>query len=119
MLAFKGRNLSLCRVQSGLNELINDTWNRILALTKNIKIKVELPPSMSENIRSTRVGDSFINHAKTDPPTLPLLFEMSRSHTFSLLRPSGRTGDDVTFEVDSGASQDFFHAIKPMVQVTF
>ena len=71
---------------------------------------------MSEDIRSTHIGDSFINHAKTHPPTLPLLFEMSRSHTFSLLRPSGSTGDEVSFEVDSGASQEFFHTIKPIIE---
>ena len=115
-LAFQGRNLSLCKVQSGLKQLIEDTWVRLLALTSNKKIKVELSPSLSEDIRSTATGDSFIDRVKVDPPTLPLLFEMSRSQTLSLLRPCNSTSGEVTFEVDPGAAQEFFHSVKPIVE---
>ena len=80
-----------------------------------------MPPSLSEDIRSTTIGDSFIKHATTDPPTLPLLLEMCRSEKLRLLRPCGSSaGDKVTMEVDPGASQEFFHMIKPIIEaITF
>lgn len=115
-LAFRGRNLSLCKLQSGLNKLIEDTWARLLALSGDRKIPVERPPSMSEDVCSTGIGDSFIDHVRTEPPTLPLLFEMSRMPGLSLLRPSNRVDDEVSFEVDPSACQEFLHAIKPIVE---
>lgn len=115
-LAYQGRNLSISKVQSGLNKLIEDTWARLLDLTNSNKIDVKVPPSLSEDIRSTAIGDSFISRVTTDPPTLPLLFEMSRAGALHLLRPCGRAGNKVTMDVDPGASQEFFHTIKPIVE---
>ena len=103
-------------MQAGLNELISDTWKKLVALAGNSKIKVTVPPSMCEDVRSTDLGDTFINHVTTEPPTLPLLLEMSKHSGLSLLRATGRSGDDATFEVDPGASQEFFHAVKPIVE---
>jgi len=115
-LSYRGRLLSLERLQKGLNELIDDTWNRLLALTDGTKVKVTVPPLLCEDVRASDVGNSFVRHVITDPPTLPLLFEMSKCSKLSLLRQTGQTGDDATFEVDPGASQEFFHAIKPVVE---
>jgi len=115
-LAYRGRNLSFARLQASLNELVADTWGRLLALTGNSKIKIELPDSMSEDIRSTDMGYSFIDHVKTEPKTLPLLFEMSKHSRIHLLRPTRHAGDRVKFEVDPGASQEFFHAVKPIME---
>ena len=42
------------RIQSGLKQLIEDTWVQLLALTSNEKIKVELSPSLSEDICSVK-----------------------------------------------------------------
>lgn len=115
-LAYRGRLLSLPRLQKGLSELINDTWNRLLALTNNTKVKVTVPPLMSEDVRSSNIGESFASHIITDPPTLPLLFEMSRCSRLSLLRHTGEIADGGTFEVDPSASQEFFHKIKPIIE---
>lgn len=112
VLAYRGRNLSISSLQLGLNELIEDTWARLLALTNNIKIKVELPPLMSEDVRSTSLGDSFIMHAKTEPSTLPF-FSLT---PLPLLRPHGNPGDDVTFQADPSACQEFYHQVKPIVE---
>ena len=116
MLSFRGRNLSLPRLQTGLNNMIQDTWDRLLAFTDGRKIKVEFPPLMSEDVRSTAVGYTFIDHITTDPPTLPLLFEMSGHSRLPLLRPNGHAGDEATFEVDPGASEEFFHKVKPIIE---
>lgn len=111
-VAFRGRNLVLCNLRSGLNQLIDDTWAQLLALTENVKINVEVPPFLSEDLRSTAVGDSFIDLVKTDPPTLSLLSKGS----MSLLRPSGRLQNGVEFEVDPAASQEFLHRVKPIIE---
>lgn len=113
-LAYRGRNLSIAQLQNGLNELIEETWGRLLALTGGEKIRVEIPESMSEDLRSTDLGLSFLDRVKTEPRTLPLLSKMAKHSGTSLLRPSKRTGDHVEFEVDPGASQEFFHTIKPI-----
>lgn len=119
-LSFRGQNLSFSRLQSGLNELIRDTWSQLLAFTKNKKIEVVLPPLMSEDVRSTAVGKSFIDNVTTDPPTLPLLSGMLECSGLPLLRPNGRVGDKETFEVDPSASEEFFHKVKPIVEaITF
>lgn len=85
-------------------------------MTGNRKIDLSVPPLLSEDLRSTGVGDSFIKSVKTEPPTLPLLLEMSKHSNFSLLRPTGQVGDDATFEVDPSASQEFLHVVKPIVE---
>lgn len=116
-LSYRGRNLSFVRLQAGLDEVIADTWNRLLAFTGNTKIKVELPdPDMSEDVRSTDMGESFIDMVKTSPPTLPLLSEMFKRPGASLLRPTRCPGDGVEFEVDPGASQEFLHKVKPIIE---
>jgi len=115
-LAYRGRNLVISRMQSGLKEIIEDTWSKLLALTGGKKIEVTVPPSMSEDLRSIDIGDGFIKRVTTEPPTLPLLSEMLKHSGPSLLRSSGRTGDGIPFEVDPSASQEFFHAIKPIVE---
>ena len=115
-LSYRGRNLSLCRLQDGLNELLNDTWGKLLALSGNVKIEVSVPVLMSEDVRSVATGDSFLDRVTTEPPTLPLLFEMSKRPNFSLLRATGTAGEAARFEVDPSASQEFFHATKPIVE---
>jgi len=115
-LAYRGRSISLLELQTGLNELVEATWDKLLALTGGTKVKVTVPPSMSEDIRSTDIGSSFIDHVTTDPPTLPLLFEMSSQSLPSLLRSSGHAGDGAAFEVDPSATQEFFHMTKPIVE---
>lgn len=115
-LAYRGRNLVFSKMQSGLKKIIEDTWSRLLSLTGGTKIEVKVPPSMSEDLRSTEIGDTFIKCVITDPPTLPLLLEMLKRSGPSLLRPSGQTGDGITFEVDPSASQEFFHTVKPIVE---
>jgi hypothetical protein len=115
-LSYRGRNLSLCRLQLGLNELVEATWAQLLALTGKRKIQVLVPPSMSEDVRSDGVGDSYINHVKTEPRTLPLLYEMAQSSSLTLLRPGPPVRGEPTFEVDSGAAQEFFHSLKPIVE---
>jgi len=112
VLAIRGQNLSLARLQSGLNQLIEDTWALLLALTKGVKIGVTLPPSMSEDLRSTGIGVSFVQQARTDPPSLPLLSNAS----LPLLRPKANSGEDTAFEVDPSAAEEFFHKIKPIVE---
>ena len=93
MLAFQGWNISISQVQSGLNQLIEDTWAQLLTLTNNIKTKLELPPSMSEDIYSTQIGDALI-----------------------LLRPRDQISNGVMFKVDPSSSQEFFHSIKPVLE---
>jgi hypothetical protein len=119
-LSYRGRNLALSRLQTGLNEIIADTWDRLLALTNNNKIKIMIPKCMSEDLRSTNTGGSFLDGATTHPPTLPLLFEMSKRSRLPLLRRDEYAYDDNTFKVDPGAAQEFFHTIKPIVEaITF
>ena len=119
-LAYRGRTLTISQMQTGLNELVDDTWSKLLALTGNTKVKVTMPPSMSEDLRSTDIGDSFIKQVTTEPPTLPLLSEMSKHSKLSLLRATGQAGDDMAYEVDPSASQEFFHMVKPIVEaITF
>ena len=115
-LAYRGRRLVLQQFQTGLSELIADTWSRLLALTGNTKVEVKVSPFMSEDLRSTDIGDSFIRRVTTNPPTLPLLFEMSKHSGLSLLRLGGRSVDEPPFVVDPGAAQEFFHATKPIVE---
>lgn len=115
-LAYRGRNLRFARLRTGLDKLIADTWSRLLSLTGNTKIRVEIADSMSEDLRCTDVGFSFIDQIRTYPQTLPLLSEMSKNPGTSLLRPNGCTDDGVKFEVDPGASQEFFHTIKPIME---
>jgi hypothetical protein len=71
---------------------------------------------MSEDVRSDGVGDSYINHVKTEPRTLPLLYEMAQSSSLTLLRPGPPVRGEPTFEVDSGVAQEFFHSLKPIVE---
>lgn len=99
-------------LQSGLNTLIEDTWTQLLALTDNKKIEVELPPLMSEDVRSTALGDSFISQARTEPRKLPLLSATS----IPLLRYDGLAGGDTTFRVDPSASEEFYHRVKPIIE---
>lgn len=113
-LSYRGKNLSFHQLQSGLNELIEDTWAQLLTLTGNKKIPVKVPPLMSEDIRSAGMGYSFINSVTTEPPTLPLLFEMGQSSGLRLLRPDGPGSRK--FEADPSASQEFFHVLKPIVE---
>ena len=99
-----------------MNKLIEETWSKLLALSGGTKVKVVVPPSMSEDVRSTNVGSSFLNRITTDPPTLPLLLELSKQSFHSLLRPSGHNDNGPTFEVDPSAAQEFFHTTKPIVE---
>lgn len=115
-LSYRGQNLPFSRLQTGLNDMILDTWGRLLAFTDGRKIKVEPPPLMSEDLQSTAVGDAFIDRVPTDPPTLPLLFEMSAHSKLPLLRPNGHAGGEATFEVDPGASEEFLHKVKPIIE---
>lgn len=114
-LAYRGRNLVLSKLQSGLNELISDTWQRLLALTGGKRVPVEVPVCMSEDIRSTSLGYSFINELRTDPPTLALLHEMCKQPAFNLFRPAA-SGEGRSFEIDPGAAHEFFHTVKPIVE---
>lgn len=111
-LAFRGRNLAVSDLQSGLNQLIEDTWTRLLALTGDRKVDISLPPLLSEDVRSTTMGQSFINLVKTDPPTLPLL----SMAPVSLLRPTAHAGEGISYEVDPATSQEFFHKTKPIIE---
>jgi hypothetical protein len=115
-LSYRGRALSIRRLQDGLNELLDDTWAKLLALTGNVKIEVSVPHSMSEDVRSVAVGDSFLDRVATKPQTLPLLFEMSKRQDFSLLRATPAAGDAMEFEVNPSASHEFFHATQPIVE---
>ena len=115
-LAYRGRRLVISRMQSGLNEIIDHTWSKLLALSGNTKIEVTVPPLMCEDLRSTDIGETFIKGVTTEPPSLPLLLEISKHSRLSLLRPTGPAGDGATFEVDPSASQEFFHAVKPIVE---
>ena len=115
-LTYRGRNLSLSRLQAGLNELVSDTWSRLLALSGNSKVKVQIPESMSEDVRSTEEGHSFIDQVQTDPKSLPLLFEMSKHLGTSLLQPVKPVDDGANFQVDPSTSQEFFHKIKPIIE---
>lgn len=116
-LAYRGRRLVISRMQGGLNEIIDDTWNKLLALSGNTKIEVTVPPLMCEDLRSTEIGDTFIKHVATEPPTLPLLSEMAKCSRISLLRPTGlAAGNGAKFAVDPSASQEFFHLVKPIVE---
>jgi len=103
-------------MQNGLNEIIDDTWSKLLALSGDTKVEVTVPPSMCEDLRSTDIGDTFINHVTTEPPTLPLLSEMAKHSRLSLFRPTEQAGDHIKFEVDPSASQEFFYAVKPIVE---
>lgn len=119
-LAYRGRPLAFNKLQEGLNELIDDTWSKLLALSGGFKIKVSMDPAMCEDLRSSDVGDSFIKNVKTEPRTLPLLHEMSKRSKLSLLRPDRSAGNDKAFKVEPTASQEFFHTVKPIVEaITF
>ena len=115
MLAYRGRNMVLSRLQSGLNDLISDTWSRLLALSGGREILVEVPANMSEDLRSTTVGRSFIHDIPTTLPSLPLLREMLKLPGFTLFRPAEATSDR-GFDVDSGSVHEFLHATKPIVE---
>lgn len=115
-LSYRGKTLVIARMQTGLSDIIDDTWKSLLALTGNAKVKVVVPPLMSEDLRSTSIGDTFIRRVTTEPPTLALLSEMSKSSRISLLRATRKDDGNVTFEVDPSASQEFFHALKPIVE---
>jgi hypothetical protein len=115
-LAYRGRPLSIARLQSGLNALIEDTWSLLLAFSGGSKIEVRLPPAMSEDVRSTAVGDCFISHATTEPPTFPLLYEMLRNCGLPLLSPRETAGENTTFEVEASVAEEFLHRVKPIVE---
>ena len=115
-LAYRGRPLSIARLQSGLNGLIKDTWSLLLALSGGNKIGVQLPPEMSEDVRSTVIGESFLSHAVTVPPTFPLLYEMLRNCGLALLRPGEEAGGNATFEVEASVAEEFLHRVKPIIE---
>lgn len=114
-LTYRGRNLVFSELQSGLNSLISNTWKRLLDLSGGTKVPVDIPVNMSEDLRSTAMGDSFIDHLTTTPRTLPLLHEMSKLPGFSLFKPA-EEGSDRNFEVDRGAFDELLHTIKPVVE---
>jgi len=114
-LAFRGRNLVVSELQSGLNSLISNTWEQLLDLSGGTKIPVDVPVNMSEDFRSTAMGYSFIDHVATSPPTLPLLYEMSKLPGFNLFKPA-EEGSGQTFMADRGAFDDFLHTTKEVVE---
>lgn len=111
-LSYRGRNLVLSKLQNGLNDLISSTWERMFALSGGAEVPVDIPVGMSEDIRSTAVGHSFINDLVNTLPTLSLLREMSKQGNFTLFRPVS----DTTFDVDPGSAREFFHTVKPIVE---
>jgi hypothetical protein len=114
-LSYRGRNMSLAKLQGGLNKLISDTWERLLALTGGTKLPVDVPAGMSEDIRSEALGHSFINEVRDKLPALSLLREMSRHPKFSLFRPSAPDSDR-GFDVDPSSVCEFLHVVKPIVE---
>ena len=114
-LSYRGRNLSLAKLQHGLNELISDTWNRLLAFSGGTKLQVDVPAGMSEDIRSDALGHSFVNEVRDKLPTLSLLREMLKRPKFSLFRPSP-PGSDRSFEADPSSVSEFLHIVKPVVE---
>jgi hypothetical protein len=114
-LSYRGRNLPMSRLQRGLNELISDTWQRLLALSGGTRLPVDIPVGMSEDIRSSALGYSFVNELQNKLPTLSLLREMSKQAKFSLFRPSPSSSGR-NFDVDSSSVREFFHTLKPIVE---
>jgi hypothetical protein len=114
-LSYRGRNLPLAKLQNGLNELISDTWEQLLALSGGTRFPVDIPVAMSEDIRSGALGYSFINEFRARLPPLSLLQAMSRQPKFSLFRPSA-SGSDRSFEVDPSSVREFLHTVKPIVE---
>ena len=115
VLAYHGRNLVIARLQNGLNDLIAETWDKMLALSGGRKVPIHIPANMSEDIQSTVMGRSFIHDLPTTPPSLPLLLEMTKLPRFTLLRPP-EAGSDGGFEVDPSSVQEFLHTVKPLVE---
>lgn len=115
-ISYRGRNLPLARLQSGLNNLIEVTWGLLLALSGGKKINIEVPPRMSEDLRSTTSGDSFINSIRTEPETLPLLYEMSHCSSPPFFTPQKSTDGSNAFEINPGAVEEFLHKVKPIVE---
>ena len=114
-LSYRGRNLVLSGLQSGLDSLISSTWERLLALSGGTKIPVDVPVGMSEDVRSSEMGESFINHLATTPETLPLLREMSRLPGFNLFKPA-EEGSGRSFDVDPSVVDEFLYSMKPVVE---
>ena len=115
VLAYRGRNLVLARLQSGLNDLVAETWGRMLAFSGGKEVPVDRQAGMSEDIRSTAMGRSFIDDLPTSPQTLPLLYEMLKSPKTTLFRPA-EAGSGRNFELDPGSVQEFLHTLKPIVE---
>jgi hypothetical protein len=114
-LAYRGRNLPISNLQNGLNDLISETWGRMLVLSGGTKIPIEIPFCMSEDVETTDMGRSFIHELRTTPPTLPLLYEMSKLQNFPLFRRA-EAGAVQNFELDPSSAQEFFHTLKPIVE---
>jgi len=114
-LSYRGRNLPLSKLQHGLNQLISDTWQRLLALSGGTKFQIDIPAGMSEDIRSSAIGYSFISEILAKLPTLSLLREMSKQSQFTLFRPSP-SGSGRTLDVDPASVQEFLHTVKPIVE---
>lgn len=114
-LCYRGRNMSLARLQHGLNKLISNTWDRLLALSGGTRLPVDIPVGMSEDIRSDVLGHSFINEIRDKLPTVSLLREMSKHPRFSLFRPSAQ-GSTRQFDADPNSVSEFLHIIKPIVE---
>jgi hypothetical protein len=114
-LSYRGRNMSLAKLQHGLNELISETWDRLLVLSGGTKLPVNVPVGMSEDIRSDALGHSFVNEIRDKLPALSLLREMSKHPKFSLFRPSAQ-GSGRNFDADSSSVCEFLHIVKPIVE---
>jgi len=114
-LSYRGRNLPLSKLQHGLNELISDTWRQLLALSGGTKFPIDIPAGMSEDIRSSTLGFSFINELRIQLPTLSLLMAMSKQEKFTLFRPSA-PGSALSFELDPSSVQELLHTVKPIVE---
>jgi hypothetical protein len=118
-LSFRGRVLSLSKLQTGLNDLVKETWDKLLALSGGHKIDVEVPPNMSEDLRCTDPGVTFMDRVKTNPETLPLISEMFQHSNIALVRQTNAPCG-IQHEVDAGAAQEFFHLVQPIMEaITF
>ena len=118
-LSYCSRNLPLSKLQSGLNKLVLDTWDMMLALSGGTKVPVCIPEGMSEDVRCTDMGHSFLKSITTTPLNLALLKEMLKLHTFTLFQ-LGEARSDRNWEVDPASAQEFFHTIKPLIEsITF
>ena len=114
-LSHRGRNMSLAKLQHGLNKLISDTWERLLALSGGTELSFDVPVGMSEDILSETPGYSFINKIRGGLPTLSLLREMAKHPKFSLFRPS-TSGSGRKFDLDPSSVCEFLHTVKPIVE---